>query len=329
MCRSFCFPVLRGCLPSLDCFTLRIVSSLGCMLVLYTITTAPVWAQQAESEKLVKTALNHNSLSGSESILGQLTFLATFDHGLDADFSDGDRRIHTSVDLDRTKSDPGNAIDSVSIAEGEGRFGNAIRFAKKTRQALFYSAEKIGYRAEKWSGTLSVWMKLDPDKDLKPGYCDPILLSDKQWDQSALFVDFDKDLPRDFRLGVFPDYKVWNPAATPWDDIPIQQRPMVVAKQPPFGSDQWTHVCFTWEDANLPDDRPGKATLYLNGKSQGSHSQVMRYTWDNQRAALMLGIYYIGLMDELAVFSVALSQDQVLNLYESSQGLAKSLHEGK
>lgn len=258
-------------------------------------------------------------------LLSHLTFLASFDHGLDADFSRGDRRIHTAKDLNRKQSSPGNSIESVGIADGEGRYGNAVRFSKKTSKSSFYSAQSIGYRSENWSGTLSVWMKLDPDNDLKPGYCDPILLSDKQWDQSAIFVDFDKDLPRDFRLGVFPDYKVWNPKETAWDDIAVVDRPMIVVKQPPFSADQWTHVCITWEDANLPDDGPGKATLYLNGKSQGSHSQVMRYSWQTEQAALMMGIYYIGLMDELAVFDAALTEADVMKLYELPEGLATAL----
>lgn len=285
----------------------------------------PATAQAQRSETIAASTSLRQSADAPGGLMRHLTFLASYDKGLDADFSKGDQRIHTAKDLERKQSSPGNSIDSVSIAEGEGRFGSAIRFAKKTGQSSFYSAQAIGYRAENWSGTLSVWMKLDPDKDLKAGYCDPILLSDKQWDQSAFFVDFDKDLPRDFRLGVFPDYKVWNPNATPWDEIAIADRPMVVAKNPPFSSGQWTHVCFTWEDANVPDDRSGRATLYLNGKSQGSQSRVMRYSWDTQQAALMLGIYYIGMMDELAVFDTALSGSQVMELYDSPEGLAARL----
>jgi hypothetical protein len=255
----------------------------------------------------------------------RLTFLASFDHGIDADFSQGDRRVHTAKDLDRKESEPGNQIESISIAEGQGRYGNALHFSKKTKPCLFYSAQHVGYRPENWSGTLSVWMKLDPDNDLRPGYCDPVLLTDKQWDQACLFVDFDRDLPRDFRLGVFPDYDVWNPQAVSWDEIPVDKRPMVVVRRPPFSSDQWTHVCFSWENANMPGDPPGKANLYVNGQHQGWLEQVMRFTWDVEKAAITIGIYYIGLMDELAVFDSALTESEVGELYQLPGGLVGQL----
>ncbi len=281
---------------------------------------------QAAAVSLVMVMSNMTFAQGQASDwLGRVTFLASFDNGLEADVSSSDRRVHTAEDLDRKQSVPGNQIESVSIAKDQGRFGHAIRFADKTQQSLFYSGQTVGYRKENWSGTVSVWMKLDPNIDLEPGYCDPIVLTDQQWDRAALFVDFDKDLPRDFRLGVFPDFDVWNPDATPWDKIAIADRPMIVVKEPPFATDQWTHVCFTWEDANLPNNQPGRATLYLNGQNRGSHSQVMRYTWQPERVAIAIGIYYIGLMDELAVFDAALSAEQIKELYQLPGGLAEKL----
>ncbi|MBX3423717.1 MAG: hypothetical protein KF752_19340 [Pirellulaceae bacterium] len=261
--------------------------------------------------------------------LKHLTFCASFDHGIDADYSLGDKRIHTAEDLNRKRSTPGNLIAEVNVIPNSGRHGGALSFTKKTRQSLFYWATAIGYRSQDWSGSLSVWMKLDPNKDLRPGYCDPVLLTDKQWDQSALFVDFDKDLPRDFRLGVFPDYQVWNPSAMPWEKIPVAERPMVVVKQPPFSAEQWTHVCFTWQNANLADDGPGVAKLYLNGQLHGSHQRVLRYTWQPDQAAIMLGIHYIGLMDELATFDQALTDGQVAALYNLPSGLTAHLPTGQ
>jgi hypothetical protein len=277
--------------------------------------------ENGEVQQPITTASNSNAPDW----LKNMKFLASFDHGLDADFSQGDKRIHTAKDLERTETSPGNLIDSVTVAEGEGKYGHALRFSKKTKPSLFYSGQFVGYRPQHWSGTLSLWMKLDPDNDLRPGYCDPILLTDKQWDRSCLFIDFDKELPRDFRLGVFPDYEVWNPEALSWDDISVSKRPMIVVPNPPFSSDSWTHVCFTWENANVPGDPPGKASLYLNGQHQGSFEQVMRFTWQPEKVAITLGVYYIGLMDEVAVFDTALSESQVNELTALPQGLIEFL----
>ncbi|HAC91684.1 MAG TPA: hypothetical protein DCF63_13810 [Planctomycetaceae bacterium] len=251
-----------------------------------------------------------------------LTFLASFDKGWQADIGGRDKRVQTAKDLNRKQYVPENQIKHVQIVEKAGRYGHAVSFTKKTSQTLFYWGDSVGYRPENWSGTLSVWMKLDPNTDLRPGYCDPVLLTDKQWDQSAMFIDFDKDLPRDFRLGVFPDYDTWNPKRTPWDAIAVDQRPMVVVKSPPFSASQWTHVCFTWQDANRPDNALGQANLYVNGQAMGIHRQVLRYTWDLDKVVIQLGIHYIGLMDELATFDVALTPQQIKKLYELPEGLA-------
>lgn len=272
--------------------------------------------------KQLKPASPVGTDSHKQALKTHLTFLASFDKGFDADLSRADKRIYTAQDLERKKSTAGMEIAHVKLAEGVGKFGNALHFEKKTTQTLFFSGAAIGYRSENWSGTASVWMRLDPDEDLRPGYCDPLLISDKQWDRAAFFIDFDKDLPRDFRLGVFPDFEVWNPQNTPWEKIPAADRPMVVVRRPPFRGDSWTHVCFTWEGANHPDSLAGRASLYLNGEWQGSNSQNLRYTWNPEQVAIMLGIYYVGLMDELAIFDSALTAEQVKCLYELPGGLS-------
>jgi Domain of Unknown Function (DUF1080)/Concanavalin A-like lectin/glucanases superfamily len=271
--------------------------------------------------KEVKPAQQPDPASLQEQIQKHLTFLVSFDQGFEADFASGDNQPFTALDLNRTKTAAGTNVPGLTLARGLGRFGNAVQFAEKSDISLCYPAAKIGYQTENWSGTASFWMKLNPDKDLQPGYCDPLLISDKQWDNAAFFVDFDKDLPRDFRLGVFPDFEVWNSQKTPWEKIAVADRPMIVVKQPPFAADQWTHVCFTWHNANHPNNLPGTARLYLNGKWQGSRDQNLRYTWNPEKAAIMLGIYYIGLMDEVALFNRALTDDEIKYLYQLPTGL--------
>lgn len=316
--------------------TITHIACLGTLCLLKL--SLPAWSQttaelsqprsgRVDSVRIDSRLINWSRADGTaesnlDAIRRHTTFLATFDKGFDADLSRGDRRVYTSQDLERKKVSPGMQIADVKIAEGRGKFGSAIHFEKKTSQSLFYWGGAIGYRTENWSGTASVWMKLNPDTDLQPGYCDPLLISDKQWDRSAFFIDFDKNLPRDFRLGVFPDFQVWNPKATPWDDIAVVDRPMIVVNRPPFSRDSWTHVCFTWEGANHPAGMPGQAKLYINGGLQGTNSQNLQFSWEPKKVAMMLGIYYIGLMDELATFDRALTAEQVRTLYELPHGLA-------
>ena len=138
-----------------------------------------------------------------------------------------------------------------------------------------------------------------------------------------------ESLPRDFRLGAFPDYASWNPKNTLWEQIPVESRPMVVAKRPPFAHDKWTHVAFTFENVNSDNDRVGTTTLFLDGIKQGSLDNSMRFTWstsptqvDHPPAAIMLGIYYIGDMDDVAVFRRALSADEIVALYQLEGGVS-------
>ncbi|MCR9294429.1 MAG: LamG domain-containing protein [bacterium] len=92
---------------------------------------------------------------------------------------------------------------------------------------------------------------------------------------------------------------------------------MVTVKRPPFSSEEWTHVCFTWSNVNASDDQDAVASLYLNGKLAGSLRRPLQFTWNPERTALMIGLNYIGLMDELQVFDRALSTEQVSQLYGS------------
>jgi hypothetical protein len=245
---------------------------------------------------------------------------ASFDDVTDLNLFDKNGWIYTAASPKRDNAKQGLNVDSVSIAKGQGRYRDALKFSAKSDQVLFYQGSEFGYKTKDWSGTVSLWMKLDPNKDLEPGFCDPIQITERGWNDGAFFVDFDKDLPRDFRLGVFPDYAFWNPADTKFDDIPLAERPMVTVKNPPFNAKEWTHVCFTWENINSSDSSPATTTLYLNGKSQGSLKRPMKFTWEPSRVGIMIGVYFVGLMDDLIIFNKSLSAEQVELLYQHPEG---------
>ena len=229
--------------------------------------------------------------------------------------------------MSRAEAKPGLHRADMEIAKGKGKFGDALRFGKKDKAVVFFQADKnMAYRPHDWSGTVSFWLRLDPDKDLEPGYCDPIQITDKEWNNAAFFVDFTKDdKPRHFRLGIYSDLKVWNPKGLKFDAMPTADKPFsdeVVA--PPFGADKWTHVLFTFSGLNtISTGRPnGSGKLYLDGKPAAAiRNRTLAFTWDPTRAVMMLGLSYIGLYDDLAVFDRALTDEEVGSLFRLDGGV--------
>src|SRR5205085_8640797 len=110
-----------------------------------------------------------------------------------------------------------------------GKFGSALRFQKKSAEAMSFKAERnVAYNTTSFSGTVSFWLSLTPDEDLEPGYTDPLQITSKQWDDAAFFVEFTKDeKPRELRLGAYADTKVWNPTGRPWGEIPFAEKPLI------------------------------------------------------------------------------------------------------
>ncbi len=53
------------------------------------------------------------------------------------------------------------------------------------------------YSRHRRGGTVSFWLNLSPEKDLEPGFCDPIQITDTTYDDAALWVDFSAENPSD------------------------------------------------------------------------------------------------------------------------------------
>lgn len=263
------------------------------------VSSCPAWAQD-----------------GWPKIKAALVFYAPFDGTADAKISQGDGKVLTAESLARKQMTPGLSRPHVSIVPKAGKFGDCLRFTDKAKEVVCFSGTEVPYRDKDWSTTISFCMRLDPDKDLKPGYCDPLQITQKAWNDAAIFVDFDKDLPRDFRLGVFADLKAWNPDNVPWEKWPVDKRPMVTVKKPPFSSSTWTHVALTLDHINADKST---STLYLNGQSQGSLKQPAVFSWDIRQTAIMLGIEYIGDLDEFMIFNRTLTSDEIKLLADATQ----------
>lgn len=263
--------------------------------------------------------------SSGEHLRRALTFHASFDRGPEADFALGDRVLYSApamVKRDGIKAGlPGNG--DVSIVNGEGRFGAGLRFHRKSAGMIFYEAARnVAYRTNGWDGTVSFWLSLTPDEDLEPGYTDPIQITPRAWNDAAFFVEFTKDeKPREFRLGAYADFKVWNPANRDWGKIPFEEKPLVKVERPPFRRDQWTHVVFTFRNYNTGRN-DGVTALYLNGRRQGSlGARRQTFTWDPGKTMVMLGLSYIGRFDELALFNRALTDEEVAAVHQLPDGI--------
>src|SRR5262249_17885858 len=170
-----------------------------------------------------------------------LTLHASFDAGLDADFARGDRTCYVQQGKKLVTAAP---TDEVRLSPDTGRFGGALQFTKKNLyRPAFKDAGALGYNDTSWDASVSVWLRLDPDKDLEPGYCDPVQIVGDDAKKGFIFLEWSKDeTPRYFRYAVRPLFHIWNPNNLQWAEIPFEKRPMVQVSRAPFSRDAWTHV---------------------------------------------------------------------------------------
>jgi hypothetical protein len=249
---------------------------------------------------------------------------ASFDGKLDADFAAGETTLLHSTVGGRGDAKPGLPLSGDVVHDkSAGKFGGALHFTKKMKPVVFFRGEKnLGYSASGWSGAVSFWMRLDPDKDLEPGYCDPLQFVAQGWDEGNMFVEFSKDhTPRHFRYAILPVKKSWNPTNRGWEEIPDAERPMVAVTKPPFTREKWTHVVFCFGNINS-GKQDGFGRLYLDGVAQGEFKDwLIPFNWDVSKSALTLGLSYVGWLDDVAVFNRPLTAEEVRAIFEAKDGI--------
>lgn len=260
-----------------------------------------------------------------ESLRKALLLHAPFDGSANATYAKGDKKLFSTQSTKLTDPQPGLKGDVKLVAE-DGRFGGCLHYTKKSKWFPFFKGEgnfPMPKEGKSYAGTFSFWMKLDPAKDLAPGFVDPIQITDKKWNDASFFLDFTKENPRQFRLGAYSNYKHWNPKGLKYDDIPDNKRPLGAIKKLPFSQDKWTHVAFTWDKFNTQQKAP--AVLWINGKAASKVNWEQQYNWDPKKVGIMLGISYVGHLDDVSVFNRALNEREVQMLFRLPQGVA-TLH---
>lgn len=273
------------------------------------------------------------ALSGAQQhpLREALTFHASFDGGADATYAAGDPSLYWAPSFkERQKAakglPPGGEVRRVV---GGGRYGDALHVTtRKSPIVFFQGAQNMPYRTANWSGTVSFWLSVDPEGELEPGFCDPVQITPRAWNDAAFFVEFEKRpeaIP--FRLGVYADFNVWNPTKREFAEIPAGERPLITVDSPPFGRGRWTHVLFTFDRFNTgkPD---GEVRLYLNGQPSGSLGpRRQTLTWDQGETTIALGLGYIGLLDELSIFNRVLTDAEIRILHALESGVSGLIRE--
>jgi hypothetical protein len=262
----------------------------------------------------------------SKKLRDALVFYSSFDHGLNAERGGGDEKLYWAPKIafppDARPGLPPSGV--VALEKSGGVHGGCLRFTRKAGEMVFFHAPgNMPYAKNDWHGTVSFWLSLTPDEDLEPGFTDPIQLTSKGWDNAAFFVEFSKDeKPRELRLGVYADKHIWNPLDRDWNSIPFAEKPLLLVIKPPFSRDAWTHIAFTFENFNTGRTN-GVATLHLNGVDRGTISpREQTFTWDIDKALIMLGLSYVGRLDELAIFNRALTQPEIETVFHAKSLLS-------
>jgi hypothetical protein len=264
-----------------------------------------------------------STVPAQDTLKSALVFHASFDTGLNADFSTGD----PACVIKKGKAlAPAVFNEEVKLEPAGGKFGGCLHFPKKGATRPQFSGVKVlGYNDKSWSTTVSLWLRLTPDEDLEPGYCDPIQIVGDDGKKGFIFLEWSKDeTPRFFRYAIRPLQEIWDPTNVGWGEIPFEKRPMVQVAKAPFNRDAWTHAVFTLDKVNEATVAKPSGSLYLNGQLQGRiEGWDLRFAWDPAQVALVLGAAYVGRLDDMAVFNRALSDAEVQQLFALDGGVSR------
>ncbi len=254
-----------------------------------------------------------------------LTFYTSFDQGTEADYALGDARLYSAPN--RKKQDSiivGLDNEIHQLMPGAGLQGNALRFMKRSPRVAYYKSEdNIAYNTKSWSGTISFWLKVDPESELQTSFTDPIQITDVAYNDASIWVDFTQSRPRKFRLGVLGDLTDWSQDTLKTSRRTEYARRLVVVEPPHFSKEAWTHVVITHKELGTAS---GISTLYLDGKDMGSISgNDDVFNWELEQSNIYLGLSFVGMIDELSIYNKAFTPEQVEKLFSLKAGLKSIL----
>src|SRR3990170_7766227 len=117
-----------------------------------------------------------------------LTFHASFDGKVGAMHAAGEPSLHWAASM-KERQDAKTGLPPTGETQhalGAGRFGDALRFTRRRAPLVFFRAQRnMRYASSDWSGTVSFWLRVDPQGQLEPGFCDPVQITPRAWNDAA------------------------------------------------------------------------------------------------------------------------------------------------
>lgn len=229
---------------------------------------------------------------------------ASFDRGVEADISRGG-------------GVPALLPSVVRLDPGAGRHGGALVFSASRHgwgedEFTFPAPGNFPYGPDGFSGTISLWLSGDPDKDLDPECpVDPFHISRRAADGS-FYLDLTRPndprygSPRKLRFGLYND--------SPANDRFVGGQ-LIVVGDLNWQRGEWHHVVATWRNANS-GAKDGLAQVYVDGVLRGwMEGYEHRVTWDIEGMTVGLGQRYAGKIDEVLILDTDVDAGQVRELH--------------
>lgn len=230
---------------------------------------------------------------------------ASFDKGPDADVSRGDGRAAVQSDVVR--------YDTTAGRSGGAMVFSARDYGWAEDEFTFPARGNFPYSESGFEGTVSLWLRGDPDADLNDEFpVDPFHISRHAADGS-FYLDLTRPndwrygSPRKLRFGIYGD--------SPAQDMLVGGQLLVVGDLG-WNDGLWHHVVATWQNANSGHD-DGRAAVYIDGVCRGTMAGYRHdLTWDIDALTIGLGQRYVGAIDELLILDACLDADQIRMLFE-------------
>jgi len=244
------------------------------------------------------------------------------------DFGNGDPVPGTrSVDPNDKKKfvfDKGFDLKYFRIAKDKGVSGSSLEVVDlppRSGRLYFPAKGNVAYQKDTtWGGSFSVWVNTDPNKLLKTPFSDPVLITQKGLNNGSIWAHFNDAKPRALQAGTYPSIPDGQ-EPVPEDD---PKAPLTRLKDVGFKEGEWHHIVLTWDRFNTAK-KNGIHTLYVDSKKIGELQDFdVAMEWDMERTRVYFAVNFIGLLDELAVFSRPLTVDEV-GLLHKNPGVLASL----
>jgi len=228
-----------------------------------------------------------------------------------------------SPDADVSRGSAAAAVNSLVTehAPAGGRFGGAMVFhardnAWKEDELTFSAADNFPYAEDGFEGTVALWLKGDPDGDLHPEFpVDPFHISRHPADAS-FYLDLTK--PNDWRYGAPRKLRFGFYDDSPEQDM-FKNGHLIVVGELGWNNGGWHHVAATWKNANSGEPN-GEAAVYIDGQLRGTmNGHQHSLAWDLDKLRIGLGQRYVGAIDEFLLLDIALSAEQVGELFACNQ----------